>query len=89
MQISTKLQAIATAIFAASPFTEGKPNGLLSWRSEIWRDTDNQRAGFQPFMLEPSFCFEAYVDWALDLPMYFVIGVCQCLAMILRLVEQF
>jgi len=73
LQIGMKLQPLASALFARSPFTEGKPNGLLSWRSDIWRDTDNQRAGFHEFMLEPSFGFEAYVDWALDLPMYFVI----------------
>ena len=73
LQVSLKLQPIASALFARSPFTEGRPNGLLSWRSDIWRDTDNQRAGFHPFMLEPGFGFERYVDWALDLPMYFVI----------------
>jgi glutamate--cysteine ligase len=73
LQVSLKLQSMASALFARSPFTEGEPNGFLSWRSEIWRDTDNQRAGFQSFMLDPSFGFEAYVDWALDLPMYFVI----------------
>ncbi len=73
MQISTKLQAIATAIFAASPFTEGKPNGLLSWRADIWRDTDNARAGILPFVFSKDFSFEHYVDWALDVPMYFVV----------------
>lgn len=73
LQVSLKLQPMASALFARSPFTEGKPNGLLSWRSDIWRDTDNQRGGFHAFMLEPGFGFEAYVDWALDIPMYFVI----------------
>ncbi len=73
LQLGMKLQPLASALFARSPFTEGKPNGLLSWRSEIWRDTDNQRAGFHDFMLAPDFGFETYVDWALDLPMYFVI----------------
>lgn len=73
LQVSLKLQSTASALFARSPFTEGKPNGFVSWRSEIWRDTDNQRAGFHPFMLEPSFGFETYVEWALDLPMYFII----------------
>ncbi|NKB53936.1 MAG: glutamate--cysteine ligase [Rhizobiaceae bacterium] len=72
MQVSTKLQAVASALFANSPFTEGRPNGLLSWRSEIWRDTDNQRAGLHQFMIEDSFGFEKYVDWALNCPMYFI-----------------
>jgi glutamate--cysteine ligase len=72
MQTSTKLQAVTTALFANSPFTNGKPNGLLSWRSDIWRDTDNTRAGLQPFIFEDGFGFESYVDWALDVPMYFV-----------------
>ncbi len=72
MQVSTKLQAAASALFANSPFTNGKPNGLLSWRSDIWRDTDNQRAGLHAFMLEDSFGFEKYVDWALSCPMYFI-----------------
>jgi glutamate--cysteine ligase len=73
VQVSQKLQPLASALFARSPFTEGKPNGLLSWRCEIWRDTDNQRGGYHPFLLEPGFGFEAYVDWALSVPMYFVI----------------
>lgn len=73
LQTSLKLQSIATAFFASSPFTEGKPNGLLSWRSEIWKDVDNQRGGYQAFMLDEGFNFESYVDWALDIPMYFVI----------------
>ncbi|UXN05545.1 MULTISPECIES: glutamate--cysteine ligase [unclassified Bartonella] len=73
MQIGMKLQSIATAIFATSPFTEGKPNGFLSWRSEIWRDTDNQRSGVLPFVFNKDFSFGDYVDWALDIPMYFVL----------------
>jgi glutamate--cysteine ligase len=73
LQLSLKLQPVASALFARSPFTDGKPNGYLSWRCELWRDTDNQRAGYHPFMLSPSFGFEAYVDWALSVPMYFVI----------------
>ncbi|KAG0473305.1 hypothetical protein HPP92_015162 [Vanilla planifolia] len=66
------LQPIATAIFANSPFTEGKPNGFLSMRSHIWSDTDNNRTGMLPFVFSNSFGFEAYVDYALDVPMYFV-----------------
>jgi len=73
LQVSLKLQSMASALFANSPFTHGKPNGLLSWRSDIWRDTDNQRGGFHAFMLEKNFGFESYVDWVLDIPMYFVI----------------
>ncbi|SER96292.1 glutamate--cysteine ligase [Rhizobium sp. NFR03] len=73
MQVSLKLQPLATALFASSPFTEGRPNGLQSWRGEIWRDTDNQRAGVLPQALTGNFRFEQYVEWALDAPMYFVV----------------
>jgi glutamate--cysteine ligase len=73
LRVGLALQPVATALFANSPFTEGKPNGFLSYRSEIWRDTDNQRAGMIPFAFEPGFGFQAYVDWALDVPMYFVV----------------
>lgn len=72
LQASLALQPIATALFANSPFTEGKPNGLLSFRSEIWRDTDADRSGMLPFAFEPGMGFERYVDYALDVPMYFV-----------------
>ena len=73
MQVSLKLQPLSTALFANSPFTEGTPNGLQSWRGEIWRDTDNQRSGLLEFCFSPTFGFENYVEWALDVPMYFVI----------------
>jgi glutamate--cysteine ligase len=73
MEVSLKLQPLSTALFASSPFTEGKPNGLQSWRGEIWRDTDNQRAGVLPAALTGAFRFEQYVEWALDAPMYFVV----------------
>ncbi|XP_010540840.1 PREDICTED: glutamate--cysteine ligase, chloroplastic isoform X2 [Tarenaya hassleriana] len=66
------LQPIATALFANSPFTEGKPNGFLSMRSHIWTDTDKDRTGMLPFVFDNSFGFEQYVDYALDVPMYFV-----------------
>jgi glutamate--cysteine ligase len=72
MRVGLALQPIATAIFANSPFTEGHPNGFLSYRSEIWRDTDNARAGMLPFVFEDGMGFERYVDYALDVPMYFV-----------------
>ena len=73
MQVSLKLQSLATALFASSPFTESKPNGLKSWRGDIWRDTDNQRAGLLPFAFGPDFGFADYTEWALDVPMYFVV----------------
>ena len=72
LRVSLALQPVATALFANSPFTEGKPNGFLSMRSEIWRDTDNDRAGMLPWAFEPGMGFERYVDYALDVPMYFV-----------------
>jgi glutamate--cysteine ligase len=73
MQASLKLQPLSTALFANSPFTDGKPNGLQSWRGEIWTDTDNQRSGLKEFCFSPDFGFADYVEWALDVPMYFVI----------------
>src|SRR5256885_441474 len=63
---------VATALFANSPFRESKPNGFLSYRSHIWTDVDNDRAGMLPFVFEDGFGFERYVDYALDVPMYFV-----------------
>jgi glutamate--cysteine ligase len=72
MRVALALQPVATALFANSPFTEGKPNGFVSFRSEIWRDTDNQRAGMLPFVFEDGMGFERYVDYALDVPMYFI-----------------
>jgi len=73
MQVSLKLQPLSTALFANSPFTEGRPNGMQSWRGEIWRDTDNQRSGLLDFCFSPDFGFADYVEWALDVPMYFLI----------------
>ena len=72
LRVSLALQPIATALFANSPFTEGKPNGFLSFRSEIWRHTDARRTGMLPFAFEPGMGFERWVDYALDVPMYFV-----------------
>ena len=72
LRVGLALQPVATALFANSPFTEGKPNGFVSFRSEIWRDTDNARAGMLPLAFEPGMGFERYVDYALDVPMYFV-----------------
>ncbi|HEX7074454.1 MAG TPA: glutamate--cysteine ligase [Hyphomicrobiaceae bacterium] len=71
-RVSLALQPIATALFAASPFKEGKPNGFKSLRSEVWRDTDPNRTGMLPFVFEPGMGFERYTDYALGVPMYFV-----------------
>jgi glutamate--cysteine ligase len=72
MRVGLALQPVVTALFANSPFTEGRPNGYQSYRAEIWRDTDPARTGMLPFAFEDGFGFERYVDWALDVPMYFV-----------------
>ena len=72
LRVSLALQPMTTALFANSPFTSGRPNGFLSMRSEIWRDTDNSRSGMLPFAFEEGMSFERYVDYALDVPMYFV-----------------
>ena len=72
LRVSLALQPVATALFANSPFTDGRPNGFLSRRSEIWRDTDADRTGMFPQAFEDGFGYEAYVDWLLDVPMYFV-----------------
>lgn len=69
---SLALQPLATALFANSPFTEGRPNGFLSYRSHIWSDTDPHRTGMLPFVFEDSFGYERYADYMLDVPMYFV-----------------
>ncbi len=71
-RVGLALQPLATALFANSPFTEGRPNGFLSFRSHIWSDTDPARTGMLPFVFEDGFGYERYVDYALDVPMYFV-----------------
>lgn len=71
-RVGLALQPLATALFANSPFTEGKPNGYLSYRSHIWSDTDPARTGMLPFVFEEGFGYERYTDYALDVPMYFV-----------------
>ena len=72
LRVSLALQPIATALFASSPFTEGEPNGFQSMRSEVWRDTDKRRTGMLPFVFEDGMGYARYVDYALDVPMYFV-----------------
>jgi glutamate--cysteine ligase len=70
-RVALALQPIATALFADSPFTEGKPNGYLSYRSHIWTDTDPDRTGMLDFVFDEGFGFERWVDYLLDVPMYF------------------
>ncbi|MBX6327628.1 MAG: glutamate--cysteine ligase [Pseudolabrys sp.] len=72
LRVGLALQPIATALFANSPFTDGKPNGFLSYRSHIWTDTDKARTGMLPWAFEEGMGFERWVDYALDVPMYFV-----------------
>ena len=69
---SLALQPIGTALFACSPFTEGKPNGFLSARANVWTDTDPDRTGMIDFVFQDGFGYERYADYALDTPMYFV-----------------
>src|SRR5687768_12240775 len=71
-RVGLALQPIATALFANSPFTDGKPNGFKSFRSHIWEDTDPARTGMLPFVFDEGFGYERYCDYALDVPMYFV-----------------
>jgi glutamate--cysteine ligase len=71
-RVGLALQPIATALFANSPFTEGRPNGFKSFRSHVWTDTDPDRCGILPFVFEPGMGYERYVDYLLDVPMYFV-----------------
>src|SRR3954471_24227442 len=71
-RVGLALQPVATALFANSPFTEGKPNGYKSFRSHIWEDTDPDRTGMLPFVFEDGFGYERYCDYALNVPMYFV-----------------
>ena len=72
MRVALALQPVATALFANSPFFEGKVNGHKSWRSRVWRGLDNARTGMLPFVFDDSFGFEAWVQYVLDVPMYFV-----------------
>ncbi len=72
LRVALALQPVATALFASSPFFEGAPNGHRSWRSRIWRGLDDARTGMLPWVFEDGMGFERYVDWVLDVPMYFV-----------------
>jgi glutamate--cysteine ligase len=72
LRVSLALQPVATALFAASPLTEGRPNGFRSMRAQVWTDTDNARTGIPAVVFEPGFGFERFAEWLLDVPMYFV-----------------
>ncbi len=72
LRVALALQPVATALFASSPFFDGNPNGHRSWRSRIWRGLDDSRTGMLPFAFDEGMGFQAYVDWVLDVPMYFV-----------------
>ena len=72
LQVALALQPVATALFANSPFRDGKPSGLLSGRAQVWTDTDNARSGMPALFFGEDFGFESFVEWALDVPMYFV-----------------
>ena len=72
LRVALALQPVATALFASSPFFEGKPNGHMSWRSRIWRGLDESRTGMLPFAFQDGMGFQRYIDWVLDVPMYFV-----------------
>ena len=72
MRVALALQPVATALFANSPFLDGKPNGMKSWRSHIWQNLDAARTGMLPFMFEEGAGYERWVDYVLDVPMYFV-----------------
>ncbi len=72
MRVGLALQPVVTALFANSPFLEGRPNGMKTMRAAIWHDTDPDRTGLLPFVFEPGMSYERYVDYALSVPMYFV-----------------
>ena len=72
MRVALALQPVATALFANSPFLDGKPNGMKSWRAHIWQNLDDARTGMLPFFFEDGMSYERYVDYVLDVPMYFV-----------------
>jgi glutamate--cysteine ligase len=72
IRVATGLTSIVTAMFAASPISEGRPNGYASYRAAVWLDMDEDRCGLLPFVFEPSFGFVRYAEWALDVPMFFV-----------------
>jgi glutamate--cysteine ligase len=73
MRTALGVTSVVTALFAASPISEGRPNGYKSYRAAVWLDTDEDRCGLLPFVFDPGFGFAQYVDWALGVPMFFVV----------------
>jgi glutamate--cysteine ligase len=73
MRTAYGVTSIVTALFAASPISEGRPNGYKTWRAAIWLETDEDRSGLLPFVFSPGFAFRDYVEWALDVPMFFLV----------------
>jgi hypothetical protein len=73
IRLAFGITSVVTAMFAASPITAGKPNGWKSYRAAVWLDMDEDRSGLLPFAFEPGFRFGHYVEWALDVPMFFVV----------------
>lgn len=73
LRLSIALAPLLYALFANSPLVEGKPTGFLSTRGEIWRRTDPERTGLLPEIFHPQAGFRTYVEWALDVPMYFIV----------------
>jgi glutamate--cysteine ligase len=73
MRTALALSPLLTAMFASSPISEGKPNGYLSYRAAVWLDVDETRCGILPFAFKPGFGFRDYVEWALDVPMFFLV----------------
>src|SRR5687767_13139232 len=72
IRVASGVTSIVTALFAASPISDGRPNGRKTYRAEVWLDVAEERCGLQPFVFEPGFGFDAYVAWALDVPLFFI-----------------
>ena len=72
IRVATGVTSIVTALYAASPISDGRPNGRKSYRAEVWLDVAEDRCGIQPFVFEPGFGFDGYVEWALDVPLFFI-----------------
>jgi glutamate--cysteine ligase len=72
MKVTYGVSSILTALWAASPIVEDRVSGYQSYRAWIWRDTDNERSGFLPFVFDRDDIYAAYTEWALDVPLYFI-----------------
>ncbi|MCP3176067.1 glutamate-cysteine ligase family protein [Desulfuromonas sp. KJ2020] len=73
LRLAFQLSPLFYALFANSPLMDGRPSGFLSTRGEIWARTDADRSGLVPRLLLPGATFEDYADYALEVPMYFII----------------